>query len=57
MTDQVIWVHVAVHAHIGPTRSQVANHTARTRPEVLEWVLGIDSALNCMALRRPSTYS
>lgn len=53
MTDQVIWVHVAVHAHIGPTRGQVANHTARTWPEILEWVLSIDSALNCMALQRP----
>jgi len=57
MTDQVVRVHVAVHAHIGASRGQVAHHTARTWPEILKWVLSIDSALNCMALQRPSTYN
>ena len=57
MTDQVVRVHVAVHAHIGPSRGQVANHPAWTRPEVLEGVFSIDSALNGMTLHNPDPSS
>ena len=52
-TDQVVWVHVAVHADIGPTRSQITHHPARARPEVLEGVLSVDSAFNGMTLQAP----
>ena len=52
--DQVVWVHVAVHAHVGTARSQVAHHSAGAWPEVLERVLCIDSALNGVSLQDQS---
>lgn len=53
---QVVRVEVGVHAYIGAPGSQVANHSARTRPEVLEWILCIDTALYGMALRVQSSF-
>lgn len=50
-TDQVVWVHVAVHAYIGAPRGQVAHHPAGPRPEVLEGVLCIDATLNGVTLQ------
>lgn len=50
-TDQVVGVHVAVHAYIGAPRGQVAHHPARPRPEVLEGVLCIDATLNGVTLQ------
>ena len=50
VSDQVVWVHVAVHAHVGTSRSQVAHHSARAWPEVLEGILSVDTALNGMTL-------
>lgn len=50
-TDQVVGVHVAVHAYIGTPRGQVAHHPARPRPEVLEGVLCIDAALDGVTLQ------
>ena len=48
--DQVIWIDVAVHANMWASRCQIANDAARAGPEVLEGVLCIDSALDCVTL-------
>jgi hypothetical protein len=41
---------MAVHAHMRAPWGQVGGHAARPRAEVLEGVLGIDAALNGVAL-------
>ena len=48
--DQVVWIYVAVHADVWASRCQIANDAARARPEVLEGVLCIDSAFDCVTL-------
>ena len=48
---QVVGVHVAVHAHVGPAGRQVPDYAPRARPEVLERVLRVDAALNGVPLR------
>mmetsp|Transcript_32913 Transcript_32913/g.72695 ORF Transcript_32913/g.72695 Transcript_32913/m.72695 type:complete len:291 (-) Transcript_32913:657-1529(-) len=47
---QVLGVHVAVHAHMGATGGKVGGHAAGTGAEVLEWILGVDTALNGVTL-------
>ena len=47
---QVVWVEVAVHAHMGPARGQVPHDTPWAGPEVGERILCIDAALNGMPL-------
>ena len=50
-TCQVVGVQVAVHAHMGATRGQVADDSPRAGPEVGKGVLCIDAALDGVPLQ------
>ena len=49
---QVVWVEVAVHAHVGAAWGQVADDAPWAGPEVGKGVLCIDAALYCVPLRQ-----